>query len=104
MTDELEHKGWVALEYLRQTDEEHAALQLEASRAEHRYKKTCDVQFLALEGAVEQRKTAARVAAEPIYGEYMDTQAKADAMKNKRDTAQLTIDYIRTIMANRRQG
>lgn len=104
MSDNIEDKGWLALEYLRNTDDEHAKLETEAKRAEFRYKKTIDAHFLSIEGAVEVRKTAARREAEPLYTDYLDMQAKADAIRNKRDTAQATIDYCRTIMANRRMG
>lgn len=104
MTDPIEDKGWAALEYLRKTDEQHADIELEAKRAEHRYKKTIDAHFLTSEGAIEQRKAKARHEAEPLYIDYLDLQAKADAIRNKRDTAQATIDYVRTIMANRRMG
>jgi hypothetical protein len=104
MTDELEEKGWVAVEYLRSTDKKHADFQAEAKRCEHRYKKTVDVHFLALEGSIEVRKAKARLESEPLYIDYMDFQAKADEIANKRDTAQATIDYVRTIMANRRMG
>lgn len=104
MTDDIEQKGWLALEYLRKTDDEHAHLETEAKRAEFRYKKTIDAHFLSIEGAVEVRKTAARREAEPLYADYLDTQVRADTIRNKRDTAQATIDYVRTIMANRRMG
>jgi hypothetical protein len=104
MTDDIEQKGWIALEFLRKTDEEHATLEREAKRSEHRYKKTIDAQFMIIEGPVEVRKTAARLEAEPLYIDFLDVQTKADAMRNKRDTAQATIDYVRTIMANRRMG
>jgi hypothetical protein len=104
MTDPLEEKGWIALEFLRKTDEKHAEAELEAKRAEHRYKKTIDAYFLTTEGAIEQRKAKARHEAEPLYIDYLDLQAKADKVRNQRDTAQATIDYVRTIMANRRMG
>lgn len=104
MTDNIEEKGWQALEYLRNTDDEHAVLEREAKRAEFLYKKTIDAHFLSLDGAIEQRKTAARREAEPLYTDYLDVQKRADAIRNKRDTAQATIDYVRTIMANRRMG
>lgn len=104
MTDPLEEKGWLALEYLRSTDERHAQLELEAKRAEHRYKKTVDAHFMTIQGAIEQRKAAARVEAEPLYIDYLSDQAKADEVRNKRETAKQTIDYVRTIMANRRMG
>jgi hypothetical protein len=104
MTDDLEDKGWRALEYLKTTDDKHAELQHEARRAEFAYKKTIDAGFLLEEGNVEERKASARVRAEEIYLGYMETQRKADEIKNRRDTAQLSIDYIRSIMANRRQG
>ena len=92
------------MEYLRKTDDEHATLEAEAKRAEHRYKKTIDAHFLSIEGAIEQRKAAARQEADPLYIDYLDVQVKADATRNKRETAQATIDYVRTIMANRRMG
>ncbi len=104
MTDELEEKGWVAVEYLRKTDTDHAKLEREAKLAEHRYKKTIDAHFLTTEGAIELRKAKARHEAEPLYIDFLDVQARADAMRNIRDTAQATIDYVRTIMANRRMG
>jgi hypothetical protein len=104
IVDPLEEKGWLAVEYLRSTDKKHADMQAEAKRCEHRYKKTVDVHFLALEGSIELRKAKARIESEPLYLDYMDYQAKADEIYNKRDTAQRTIDYVRTIMANRRMG
>ena len=104
MTDDIEGKGWLALEYLRKTDEQHAELEREAKRAELRHKKTVDAHFLAITGAIELRKASARVEAEPLYIDYLDAQAKADETRNKRETAQITIDYVRTIMANRRMG
>lgn len=104
MSDNLEDKGWLAVEFLRSTDDEHASLETEAKRAEHVWKKTIDAHFLAEEGAIEQRKAKARAEAEPLYIDYLGAQTKADALRNKRDTAQTTIDYIRTIMANRRMG
>lgn len=104
MTDNIEDKGWAALEFLRKTDDEHADLETEAKRAEFLYKKTVDAHFRVTEGAIEHRKTVARIEAEPLYIDYLKTQQKADAIRNKRDTAQATIDYCRTIMANRRMG
>ena len=86
MTDDIEQKGWLALEFLRKTDDEHATLEREAKRAEHRYKKTIDARFMVIPGAVEVRKTAARLEAEPLYIDFLDTQAKADAIRNKRAT------------------
>jgi hypothetical protein len=104
MTNTIEDKGWLALQYLQETNEKHADLERDARMAEHRYKKTVDTLLLGLQGAIEQRKAAARVEAEPLYIDYLDAQARADNVRNKRMTAQTTIDYCRTIMANRRMG
>lgn len=103
MTD-IEDKGWVALEFLRKTDDQHAALDRDAKLAEHKYKKTVDIHFLVLEGSIEQRKAEARKKADDLYIEFLRLQAEADELGNKRRTAQTAIDYCRTIMANRRMG
>jgi hypothetical protein len=103
-SDSLEDKGWKALEFLRKTDNTHAKLETEAKRAEFLYKKTIDAHFKVAEGAVEHRKAVARMEAEPLYIDYLDLQLKADEIRNKRQTAQETINYVRTIMANRRMG
>lgn len=103
-SSQIEDRAHAALKVLTDTDELAADLKLEASKAEQRWQKSCDVQFLIGAGNIEERKANARKECDPLYLEYLDAVRAYDALANKRKSETLVVEWCRSIYSAYKQG
>lgn len=95
-----------ALNYLAQTDIEHAAKKAELNAKKDLTKTVLAYEFADATGAQEARKMQAF--ASDSYRDHINAISTLEidyqTMHNKRDRARLTIELWRSVNANRRQG
>ena len=102
--EQVEDRAHEALGVLTSTDEEAAKLKFLADEAEQKYKATVDAVFLHEEGAIEIRKAKARQHAEPLYLEFLQARQRFDALMNRRKSAEIVVDWLRSLYSNLKQG
>lgn len=94
-----------AMEFLAGTDHPYAAAKALMLRSELIAKRTRARLFLTGEGSVEARKASAEASPEALAAddEYIDALKEFEALKAKRERAEIVIDVWRTLEASRRK-
>jgi hypothetical protein len=99
-------RGERALDFLAQTDAEHADLRVMMLRAEYLVEVTECMVYKGMEGSVEDRKRAAKSSGEvqARMEDYLKVVREYEFLRARRKRAELTFEAWRSINANRRQG
>lgn len=95
-----------AIAYHVDTDQPHAELKTEIERQEYKIKAIEAAYITHEEGAIDYRRSLARVSAEyqSAVEAKLNAMDKFNAMHNKRKTEEMVKDCWQTQSANRRQG
>lgn len=106
MIQELEERADKALNFLANTDKQHAELKARQTRLHELRKTIVAMGFESTQGAAEARRQHAHNT--PELAEHINTMETADVefhtLDNQRKTAVVVIDLYRTMSANQRRG
>jgi len=95
-----------ALHYLAETDEAYAEAKTKAKGLEYRLKTAKAAAFLEADGTVAEREALALndLGYREMLDEFEDAMLDMEIYQAKRKRAELTIEFWRSLNANRRQG
>ena len=104
--EELETRIFKKLQFLSQTDEECAQLEVDTLTAKKALEAILDAVFLSESGTVDERKAKARqsFAYQDADKHYLACELEWKKVKYARSTADIAVSAIQSVMRNRNQG
>ena len=104
--EELENRIFKKLQFLSQTDEECAQLEVDTLTAKKALEAILDARFLVEDGTVDERKSKARQSKEYQDADkyYLACELAWKKVKYQRSTADIAVSAIQSVMRNRNQG
>ena len=104
--EELENRIFKKLQFLSQTDEDCAQLEVDTLTAKKALEAIFDAMFLSKSGTVDEKKARARESQEYQDADkyYLACELSWKKVKYQRSTADIAVSAIQSVMRNRNQG